>query len=93
MLARDRVGIRPLFYHLKNGQLLFGSEIKTIFADPDVTRELDFRTISDIFTCWSPLGSETAFKDVRQLLPGHYAVFQDGNLTIERYWQLSFSGQ
>ena len=93
MLARDRVGIRPLFYHVKDGKLLFGSEIKAIFADPDVTRELDFRTISDIFTCWSPLGSETAFKDVRQLLPGHYAVFQDGNLSIERYWQVSFSGQ
>ena len=93
MLARDRMGIRPLFYHHKNGRLLFGSEIKTIFADPTVTRELDVQTISDIFTCWSPLGSATAFKGVQQLLPGHYAVFQNGNLKTSPYWQVSFTRQ
>jgi asparagine synthase (glutamine-hydrolysing) len=93
MLARDRMGIRPLFYYLNNGRLLFGSEIKAIFADPSVTRELDFQTISDIFTCWSPLGSATAFKNVQQLLPGHYAIFQDGKLMARPYWQVSFSEQ
>lgn len=93
MLARDRVGIRPLFYHVKNGKLLFGSEIKAIFADPEVTRELNFQAVSEIFTCWSPIGSNTAFKDVQQLLPGHYAVFRNGSLSVARYWQLSFSGQ
>jgi len=93
MLARDRVGIRPLFYHVNNGKLLFGSEIKTIFADPEVNRELDFQTISDIFTCWSPLGSATAFKGVKQLLPGHYAVFEKGRLMTQPYWQVSFSLQ
>jgi len=91
LLARDRLGIRPLFYYLKNGKLLFGSEIKTIFADSSIKREMDFQTISDIFTCWSPLGDATAFKDVYQLLPGHYAIFSDGKLTTHRYWQLSFS--
>lgn len=91
LLARDRLGIRPLFYHLNNGRLLFGSEIKTIFADHGVEREVDFRTISDIFTCWSPLGDATAFRDVYQLLPGHYAVFSNGKLSSHRYWQLSFS--
>jgi asparagine synthase (glutamine-hydrolysing) len=91
LLARDRLGVRPLFYHLKNGRLLFGSEIKTIFADPTVEREPDFRTISDIFTCWSPLGADTTFKDVQQLLPGHYAIIADGGLNVRPYWQLTFS--
>lgn len=92
LLARDRLGIRPLFYHLNNGKLLFGSEIKTIFADSSVKREIDFQAISDIFTCWSPLGDATAFKDVHQLSPGHCALFSNGKLTTQPYWKLSFAG-
>lgn len=92
LLARDRMGIRPLFYHVENGRLLFGSEIKTIFADPSVNRELDVQTLSDIFTCWSPLGDATAFKGIRQLLPGHYARYRNGMLETRSYWKLSFSG-
>jgi len=92
MLARDRMGIRPLFYHLENGRLLFGSEIKTIFADPSIHRELDVRTLSDIFTCWSPLGDATAFKGIRQILPGHYALYRNGRLETRPYWKLSFAG-
>jgi len=92
MLARDRVGIRPLFYHLENGRLLFGSEIKTIFADSSVSRDLDVQALSDIFTCWSPLGDATAFKGIRQLLPGHYALYRNGSLEARPYWRLSFSG-
>lgn len=91
MLARDRMGIRPLFYHLENGRLLFGSEIKTIFAEPSISRELDLQSLSDIFTCWSPLGSATAFKGIDQLLPGHYAVFRDGRLETRPYWRITFS--
>jgi len=92
MLARDRMGIRPLFYHLENGRLLFGSEIKTIFAEPSVSREIDLQTLSDIFTCWSPLGDATAFRGVRQLLPGHYALYRDDRMKTRPYWRLSFSG-
>ncbi|MCE5280571.1 MAG: asparagine synthase (glutamine-hydrolyzing), partial [Deltaproteobacteria bacterium] len=92
MLARDRMGIRPLFYHFENGRLLFGSEIKTIFADRSVTRELNVQTLSDIFTCWSPLGDATAFKGIRQLLPGHCALYRNGRLETRPYWKLSFSG-
>jgi asparagine synthase (glutamine-hydrolysing) len=92
MLARDRMGIRPLFYRLSNGRLLFGSEIKTIFADPSVHRELDIQTLSDIFTCWSPLGDATAFKGIRQLLPGHFALYRNGRLETRSYWKIAFSG-
>jgi len=93
MLARDRMGIRPLFYHLENGRLLFGSEIKTLFADPSVPREIDLQTLSDIFTCWSPLGEATAFRAVYQLPPGHYALYRKGRLETRPYWRLSFSGE
>ncbi|MBP1715436.1 MAG: asnB [Deltaproteobacteria bacterium] len=91
LLGRDRLGIRPLFYWLAGGRLVFGSEIKAIFADPAIPRALDLRTLSDIFTCWTPLGSDTAFKGIRQLLPGHSAIFSRKGLSIHRYWQLSFA--
>ncbi len=93
LLARDRLGIRPLFYHLDNNRLCFGSEIKTLFADPDIKREIDVRALSDIFTCWSTFGADTAFKNVYQLLPGHYAIFFNGKFSIHKYWQLSFARQ
>jgi asparagine synthase (glutamine-hydrolysing) len=91
ILGRDRLGVRPLFYYKKNGRLIFGSEIKTIFADPEVTREIDAQTLSDIFTCWAPVGEATPFKNVRQLLPGHYAVFSGQAMTTHPYWQLNFA--
>ena len=91
MLGRDRLGIRPLFYWVKEGRLVFGSEIKAIFADPEIPRALDLRTLSDIFTCWAPLGSDTAFKDIHQLLPGHFANFSRKGFSTHRYWQLSFN--
>jgi asparagine synthase (glutamine-hydrolysing) len=91
LLARDRLGIRPLFYHLSGRRLLFGSEIKAIFADSRVPRRLDRNTIADIFTCWAPLGADTAFEGIRQLEPGHFALFSEDGLTTHRYWELSFS--
>jgi asparagine synthase (glutamine-hydrolysing) len=93
LLARDRVGIRPLFYYHEQGRLVFGSEIKTVFADETISRQLDAQTISDIFTCWTPLGSSTPFQDIFQVRPGHYAFFSKEGLTERSYWQLSYSCQ
>ncbi|MEJ5358019.1 MAG: asparagine synthase (glutamine-hydrolyzing) [Desulfobacterales bacterium] len=90
-LARDRLGIRPLFYHRRGSGLVFGSEIKAIFADPAVPREINPHTVADVFTCWSPVGADTAFRGVEQLLPGHYAVFESGALRIAPYWELVFT--
>jgi len=91
MLGRDRVGIRPLFFYHEGGYLVFGSEIKALFADPSVPRILDFESLSDIFTAWAPLGPLTPFNKVYQLLPGHYALFSLKGMQIRPYWELSFS--
>jgi asparagine synthase (glutamine-hydrolysing) len=93
LLGRDHLGIRPLFYHQKPGRLLFGSEIKALFADSRVSRCLNLQAISDVFTCWTPLGSLTAFDEVYQVPPGHYALFSKAGMSIHPYWQLSFSDQ
>ena len=93
LLARDRVGIRPLFYHLENQRLIFGSEIKAIFADPSISRALEPRTLSDIFTCWTAMGGATPFKDIHQLPPGHFARFDKDGLSIQPYWTLPFGAE
>jgi asparagine synthase (glutamine-hydrolysing) len=90
-LSRDRLGIRPLFYTQIEGTFLFASEIKALFACPEVSRELDFCALDQIFTFWVTLPPRTAFKHIRQLPPGHSMVFQKGCIRTWRYWDLKYS--
>jgi len=90
ILARDRVGIRPLFYHKQNGRLVFGSEIKALFADANIPRNLDPEVLSDIFTTWTPMESGTPFEQIFQIPPGHVAEFSKDGLVVLPYWKLSF---
>jgi asparagine synthase (glutamine-hydrolysing) len=85
-LARDRVGIRPLFYTRVGGRLLFASEIKALFADPAVERAIDPTALADVFTLWSTPAPRTMFRGVRSLRPGHYAIVKDGELTEHAWW-------
>ena len=89
-LARDRLGVRPLFYTTVNGSLLFASEIKAILADRRVRPELDLTTLGQIFMFWSPLSPRTAFRGVVELKPGHYLSVSREGVTTEPYWQLDF---
>ena len=90
LLGRDRVGIRPLFYHRSAGRMAFASEIKALFADTDIRRGLNPQAISDVFTCWAPLGEITPFENIFQLLPGHYARFSSAGLDVRSYWTPDF---
>jgi asparagine synthase (glutamine-hydrolysing) len=90
LLGRDRVGIRPLFYHHDGGRLHFASEIKALFTDPRIPRRINRQTLSDVFTGWTPVDPLTAFEDVYQLPAGHLALFDAGGLHVRRWWQLCF---
>jgi asparagine synthase (glutamine-hydrolysing) len=89
-LARDRVGIRPLFYAVKDGQLAFGSEIKAILAHPGFTAEIDPRSLAQIFTYWSTLSPRTIFRGIREVPAGHYLLARSGNVNVQPYWTLDF---
>src|SRR5205807_2430788 len=89
-LSRDRVGIRPLFYTVCGTRLLFASEIKALFVDPEVSRELDPCALDNIFTFWTILPPRTPFKSVRALPPGHSLVWRDGRTTIIQQWRPTF---
>lgn len=89
-LARDRVGVRPLFYTLAQGALLFGSEIKAILADSRVQAQIDPVALSQVFTFWSALTPRTVFRDIVELPPGHFLLVRQGQVSVEQYWQLNF---
>ena len=89
-LARDRVGIRPLYYTIVNDTLIFGSEIKSIFVNEDVPRRIDPVAIDQIFTFWTTLAARTVFKDVYELPPGHYMKVSGGRIAVDKYWNIPF---
>jgi asparagine synthase (glutamine-hydrolysing) len=91
LLGRDRMGIRPLFYYHHGLRFQFASEIKALLTDERLPRRLNRQTLTDVFTCWTPVDPLTAFEGVYQLPPGHWAEFCDRGLRIERYWQLDFT--
>ncbi|MBI3546797.1 MAG: asparagine synthase (glutamine-hydrolyzing) [Gammaproteobacteria bacterium] len=90
ILARDRTGIRPLFYTQLSGRLLFASEVKSLFRYPGVARQLDFQALAEIFTYWSALPPATIFKNVHTLPPGHYLVAEQEKIRTVRYWDWVF---
>jgi asparagine synthase (glutamine-hydrolysing) len=90
-IARDRVGIRPLFYTFVDGSIVFASEIKSLFMDVRVKREIDPYALDQIFTFWMTIPPRTAFRDVYELPAGHYMTIANGNWKIERYWDLDFT--
>jgi asparagine synthase (glutamine-hydrolysing) len=90
VLARDRVGVRPLYYAVRDGVLVFASEVKALLRYPGMHAELDPFALDQCFTFWAPLAPRTAFKDVLELPPGHQLVAEDGRIAISPYWKLTF---
>jgi asparagine synthase (glutamine-hydrolysing) len=90
-LARDRVGVRPLFYTQTGGALIFASEIKSILTDPRVSAELDPLALDQIFTYWSPLSPRTCFRGIVDVPPGHFLVAKNGQVSVKAFWKPDFS--
>lgn len=89
-LARDRLGVRPLFYTVTEGALIFGSEIKAVLADPRVRAEIDPGALDQVFSYWCSLSPRTVFRGIREVPPGHYLLARDGGISITPYWQIEF---
>jgi asparagine synthase (glutamine-hydrolysing) len=96
VIGRDRFGICPLFWAVRDGWLLFASEIKALLASGMVQAAADWRGIEQIFTCMAVPGPATCFEGVQTLLPGHYLSIQrdpmDGTAKIEdrTYWEIDY---
>lgn len=89
-LARDHFGVKPLFYTIKNGAIIFASEIKALFQYPGCEKVLDKQGISELFGIGpAHTPGTTIFKDIYELKPAHFAIFNNDGLKIKRYWKLT----
>ncbi len=91
LLARDRLGKKPLVYRHEPGRLLFASELKSILEVPGVPREVDPQALDEYLTYQYVPHPRTIFRGIAKLSPGHYALWQDGRLDIRPYWQPDFN--
>jgi len=90
-IARDRLGVKPLYFtHLDDGSLYFGSEIKTLFTAGAIKPELNFKLLPDYLANHATSGEETLYRGVKRLLPGHTLTWRDGEIEINKYWDVSF---
>ncbi len=94
VLGRDRFGIKPLYYLFQaDGTLLFASEIKGLLAATDSSPRLNLPALPDFLANHATSGEETMFAGIRRLAPGHTMVWQDGSISIRRYWDLQYGAQ
>ena len=87
-LARDRVGIRPLFYSRTGDGFVFASEIKALLEFPGISCRISPRVLSQVFTLWTPISPGTIFEDIYELSPGSYMRIGDGGIVQKTYWEL-----
>jgi len=89
-LARDRLGIKPLYYYHDSKKFAFGSELKSILQVPNIPREVDLRAL-DLFLTFEYIPSPySIFQGIRKLPPGHSLTLKDGRINIREYWDLDF---
>jgi asparagine synthase (glutamine-hydrolysing) len=89
-VARDRVGIKPLYYVDRSDAFSFASEIKALLVDPTIPREVNPQAIDRFLTYGFLPGTETLLKGVEKLEPGFYLLLKDGKLTRKQYWDLKY---
>ena len=89
-LARDRVGIRPVFYTSINGTFAFCSEIKGLFQIPEIQRQINPKGLAQIFTFWTTITPDTPFENIFELPPGHFMTIKPDGINIKKYWGLKF---
>lgn len=90
LLGRDKVGICPLYYTIRDGWLLWGSEIKALLASEMFDPEPDLKGIDYLFNFYGPATNRTFFKDIKLLPPGHFLRIKDGKVDLKKYWDLEF---
>ena len=90
LLARDRVGKKPLYYTCVNGNLIFASEIKSLLYHPQVKRQVDVQALADFLSVRYVPGPATLFANIYKVLPGHWLLFEEDSFREECYWDFTF---
>ncbi len=93
LIARDRIGEKPLFFYHQNGKLVFASEIKAILQHPDTSKKLSRESISHFLSLRHIPAPHTIYDGIFALQPGHWLRYRRGDLQISRWYQIPFSEQ
>ena len=88
LLARDRLGIKPLYYTEVKGELIFGSELKVLLAHPQVKRDINLVSLNEYLSFEYVPTPNTILKDVKRLPPGHYLIGNEHGILVRPYWEL-----
>jgi asparagine synthase (glutamine-hydrolysing) len=88
LLVRDRLGIKPLYWARRGDTLLFGSEIKAILASDLIEPQTNTDVLPEVLSTRYTSGTDTLFRGINKLLPGHLLVFRDGEIDIRQYWDV-----
>lgn len=89
LLARDPLGIKPVYYYQGPDRIVFASEIRAVLQDSDVPRRLDLQGLSDYLSLGYVLAPKTLFRDIAKLLPGHFLTWTNGCGQVRPYWDLA----
>jgi len=92
LLVRDRLGVKPLYWARAGEKLLFASEIKAILESGLISAAPNHNVLPEVLATRGTAGAETMFQDIYKLLPGHRLIFEDGEVRIEKYWELPLDG-
>ncbi len=92
LLVRDRLGVKPVYWARAGSRLLFASEIKAILESGLVAAESNDAVLSEVLATRYTSGTETLFKGIHKLLPGHRLVFEQGLVRVEKYWDVPLDG-
>ena len=88
LLARDRLGIKPLYYAISGGDFIFASEIKAILQHPTVRAQVELNSVPEYLFCTSLLNSNSMFKGIYSVPPGHRLIFKNKTERLEKYWDI-----
>ncbi|MDC0304901.1 asparagine synthase (glutamine-hydrolyzing) [bacterium] len=89
--GRDRIGIKPYYYHSADDLFVFGSEIKSLLVHPKIERSINESSITNYLKYSNPINNQTWFKDIYSLEPGSYLTIELGRINITKYWDIEFN--
>jgi len=89
LLARDRIGIKPLYYYCNDGTVIFASELKAILRYEKIKKRINFNALHDYLTFMYVPAPDTIFRDIYKLEQGHILVCENGNIEIKKYWDVN----
>jgi len=88
ILARDRAGIKPIYYYYQNNTLIFASELRSILQNPKINKNLDHKALSTYFMLGYIPKELSIFKNIKKLQPGHILIYKQGNIETIKYWEI-----